>query len=720
MFSKGASPKFRTTRIGVVLAVGLLLTMGVASAGHAVAKPFTPGAAGAGDPYFPLDGNGGYDTKHYLLDVKYDPATDLLEGVVTIQAKATQNLSRFNLDLEGLTVLSVKVAGRAATWTRSGGELVITPSAGLRDGSPFTTKIAYRGVPETINDLFGLSGFIHTDDGADIVGEPHVADTWYPVNDHPSDKAAYTFHVTVPAGVEAVANGILEGQTTKNGWTTWTWDAKEPMASYLVTATMGQFNLHAYKVNGIRYWDAVDPDLYAPTGSPRTGEQFAISQQSEPSFKRLARTIAVPAGGATLSFWINRNTEQNWDYVFVEAHTVGLQDWTTLPDLNGHTSDDTGFVCPYWLGLHPFLEHYQTDNGDGTCTPQGTSGHWWAVSGESGGYEQWSVDLSAYAGTSVEVSISYASDDLVQLPGAFVDDIVVSTGAGTTSFEDDGNTFDGWTVPGAPPGSEPNPNDWIVGTSADTPPPLGPVIDAAFARQPEIIAFESSIFGSYPFSAAGGIVDDLSGLGFALENQTRPIYSKGFFTDPFRADSVIVHELAHQWYGDSLTVAQWQHIWLNEGFATYAEWLWSEREGLGTVQENFDFFYDVVFPPDDPFWQVIIGDPGPDMLFDIAVYYRGAMTLQQLRLAVGDRAFFRILRTWATTRAGGNVTTDEFIALAEQISHQDLDALFETWLFTPGKPELSAASSARSFSAASQGLDGLAGALVLKRLAGRM
>ena len=203
------------------------------------------------------------------------------------------------------------------------------------------------------------------------------------------------------------------------------------------------------------------------------------------------------------------------------------------------------------------------------------------------GYEQWQVDLSAFAGSDVEVSISYASDDFVQLPGVVVDDVDVSTGEGSTSFEDDGDTMDGWTVPGAPEGSAPNPNDWIVGTAADTPESArARSREASFARQPEIIAFESSVFGRYPWSASGGIVDDLDELGFALETQTRPIYAKGFFIDTVFGDSVIVHELAHQWYGDSLAVAAWQHIWLNEGFATYAEWLWAEREGFGTPQEQ--------------------------------------------------------------------------------------------------------------------------------------
>jgi hypothetical protein len=694
--------------IWLVLAA-VVLAAGAAQAGGG---GFRPGAPGAGDPYFLLDGNGGYDVKHYFLEVAYDPETDVLEGKATIRARATQGLSSFNLDLDGLTVHSIKVDGRQAAWSRDGAELTVTPKSGIRKHRKFTTVVRYSGIPETIVDLFGLSGFIHTDDGALVVGQPHVAATWYPVNDHPSDKAAYTFRITVPAGLEAVANGVLDGKRTKHGWTTWTWDAKEPMASYLTTATIGEFDLRAYKEAGIRYWDAIDPVLFDPVAEPRTGEQFAVSQQASSSYKRLARTISVPATGSTLSFWLTLDIEEPWDFFFVEAHTVGEDDWTTLPDANGGTSQDTGFVCPFWLGLHPFLAHYQTDNGDGTCSPEGTTGDWWAATGSSGGYVPWVVDLSAYAGSDVEVSITYASDDLVQLPGAFVDDIVVSTGEGTTSFEDDGDTMDGWTVPGAPAGSPGNDNDWIAGTTADTPAPLGVVAEESLALQPEIIDFEEGFFGPYPFSAAGGIVDDAE-IGFALENQTRPIYSKLFFTDPIDGAFVVVHELAHQWFGDSLAVAQWQHIWLNEGFATYAEWLWSEDQGFGTAQENFDNFYFGI-PEDDPFWSVVIGDPGPDLLFEFAVYARGAMTLHQLRLTVGDDDFFRILRKWAQSREGDNVTTDEFIALAERISGEDLDELFDTWLFTDEKPVLPEAPPLRRSAAQSLGQAGGASGLTIR------
>jgi murein tripeptide amidase MpaA len=200
---------------------------------------------------------------------------------------------------------------------------------------------------------------------------------------------------------------------------------------------------------------------------PHSGQYYVYSQIADVSYKRLTRTISVPASGANLSFWVSRNTEQDWDFMFVEAHTVGQDDWTTLADQNGHTSTDTGQSCPAgWNVLHPFLNHYQTLNVDGTCSPTGTTGAWNAASGSSGGWEQWSVDLSAYAGKQVEVSIAYASDWSTQGLGVFLDDIAVSTGEGSTDFESD---LGGWVVTGPPPGSAPQGNNFIRMTASGFP-----------------------------------------------------------------------------------------------------------------------------------------------------------------------------------------------------------------------------------------------------------
>jgi aminopeptidase N len=168
------------------------------------------------------------------------------------------------------------------------------------------------------------------------------------------------------------------------------------------------------------------------------------------------------------------------------------------------------------------------------------------------------------------------------------------------------------------------------------------------------------------------------------------VYSRQFFEDRAGegAEGVVVHELAHQWTGDSLALSAWRDIWLNEGFATYAGWLWSEEEGTATAQEIFDF-YARELPAADPFWRLRIGDPGPRLLLTPPVYDRGAMTLQALRRKLGDRAFFGLLRTWIRSNRGGHVRTSDFIALAERRSGQDLGAFFRSWLFTPSKPRIS-------------------------------
>jgi hypothetical protein len=668
----------------VLLACLLIVALVVAGAAPAAAtgEPFRPGAPGIGDPYFPLAGNGGYDVAHYGLDITYTPRTGVLAGAATISARATANLSSFNLDLDGLTLRSLTVDGRPATWTRAAGELTVTPWRGLRAGHPFTVVARYDGVPLVVADSnLGASGVFRTDDGMTIVGQPKVASTWFPVNDHPLDKAAYTVRITAPRGLEAISNGVLKGTSTRGGWTTTTWDAREPMASYLATASVGEYRVSAYQKKGIRFWDAIDPELFTPQVLPRTGTRMAISGPGEPTYQRLTRTIAVPVAGATMSFWAGRDIENLWDFFFVEARTAGGSDWTTLPDVNGHTTAAPGAVCFFAPQLHPFLLHYVTPDGD-NCTPSGSTGAWNAATGTSDGYEQWTVDLSAYAGRNVEVSLTTVNDDVITRTGVAVDDVVVSTGQGSTSFE---GSLDGWAAGPAPAGSAPNPASWIAGTVADLPPTTGALAAGSLAREPEILDFLSATFGPYPFAASGGIVDSTTAFGYALENQTRPVYAQTFFTSPADGDSVVVHELAHQWYGDSLAVARWQDIWLNEGFASYAEWLWAEREGRGSVQENFDASYDF-FTEVPELWQLPIGNPGADHLFDMQVYQRGAMTLHALRLAVGDAAFFRILRTWTATRAGGNVTTPEFVALAERISGTQLDTLFDAWLFAPVAP----------------------------------
>ncbi|MFJ9543627.1 M1 family metallopeptidase [Streptomyces sp. NPDC101225] len=206
---------------------------------------------------------------------------------------------------------------------------------------------------------------------------------------------------------------------------------------------------------------------------------------------------------------------------------------------------------------------------------------------------------------------------------------------------------------------------------------------ASVERTGELVDWLSGYFGPYPFSSAGGYVPDTT-TGYALETQTRVYYSPKQFANGSNA-SVVVHELAHQWYGDSVSLKGWKDIWINEGFARYAQWLWSEHEGEGTAQELADYVY-ASHPADDAFWTVEPGDPGPDHQFDIAVYDRGALAIQALRNAVGDDAFFAVLKGWPREHAYGNASVADFEAYAEKVSGRSLSSLFDTWLFRPSKP----------------------------------
>ncbi|MFD3837906.1 M1 family metallopeptidase [Streptomyces sp. NPDC058642] len=453
----------RTFVLGTV-PVALVALLGAAA-------PPSAGSSGVGDPYFPLAGNGGYHVGHYDLTLRYDTDSRHLDGKAVLYARATHKLSRFDLDLNGLEVTGLTVGRGRADFRRDGQELVVTPRRTLHKGQWFRVTVTYNGKPAPVTDPDGsLDGWIPTDDGAFVAGEPQGAMTWFPANNHPKDKSSYDFTITVPQGRTAVANGVFLGQTTAHGRTTFRWRQSEPMAAYLATATVGKFTVERYTTrDGIQVYNAVDP---------READAAA------PVLKKL----------------------------------------------------------------------------------------------------------------------------------------------------------------------------------------------------PSVLAWESRLFGPYPFKAAGSIVDRAPNVGYALETQTRPVYDRA------PSLSTLVHESAHQWFGDSVSLTSWKDIWLNEGFATYAEWLYAEQHGGDSAQKTFDALY--ARPASDGLWEFPPGDPGSGAnIFGTPVYARGAMALHQLRKVVGDRVFFRILRAWAGEHRDGHGTTAQLVRLAERESGKDLDALLRTWVHQPGKPD---------------------------------
>jgi len=248
-----------TLRRAGTLAGSLIASLALA------ASPAFAGAAGSpgiGDPYYPADGNGGYDALDYDVNVAYDPPTRQLDGDTTVTARATQDLDAFNLDLNGLTVHSVRVNGAPAQFSRSGAhELTVTPQSSLDKGDLFRVEVTYAGVPQSLPGDVGTAGWqISQSGGAFAAGEPHSASTWYPVNDHPQDKAQYQITARVPQGWNVVSNGRETATTEKNGWTTSRWATRNPMASYLSTIGIDRWSIDRSRLaDGTPVVDAYAP-----------------------------------------------------------------------------------------------------------------------------------------------------------------------------------------------------------------------------------------------------------------------------------------------------------------------------------------------------------------------------------------------------------------------------------------------------------------------------
>ena len=200
-------------------------------------------------------------------------------------------------------------------------------------------------------------------------------------------------------------------------------------------------------------------------------------------------------------------------------------------------------------------------------------------------------------------------------------------------------------------------------------------------KLPAVVEYFSSVYGRYPFGQTGAIVDHAPNVGYALETATRPLF------DSAPDIQTLSHELAHQWFGDDVTLRQWRDIWLNEGFAEFSSWLWDEHAGIKTAAQHLD---DLLAKPasDTDEWNPPPGRPGSAKgIFAQSVYDRGAGTLQALREKLGDPVFFRILRGWVAAHRHGNATVAQFTAYASTVAHQDLTSFFRTWLYTPGKPK---------------------------------
>ena len=432
-----------------------------------------PGLDGIGDEYFPQAGNSGYDVTHYNINIDVEPESNRIDAFVDVELTLREDLGSINLDLRGFEIRGVQVDGELVEHRREGQELTVDFGRTIAAETETVVRVSYEGVPAPIPEsTIGSIGWIDGQNGSHVVAEPNGAPTWFPANDHPLDKATFSFVISVPDNYQVAANGILEGTRPTGAGTEYTWVASDPMAPYLATVAVGEFE-------------------------------------------------------------------------FIEERGPG--------------------------------------------------------------------------GIPIR------------------------------------NVF---------------------------PPELVGVATQDFGRTAQMIETFSELFGPYPFEAYGSLVIDDS-FGFALETQTLSIYSELLIDGSRNREWVFAHELAHQWFGNSVSVGRWQDIWLNEGFATYSEALWFEfADGTDTNARMRDLAARSASLPAP-------GDPGPNNLFGREVYNRGALTLHAMRLTLdNDDIFFDILRAWAQENAYSAATTEDFIEVSERVAGRDLRDLIENFLFNDTLPAL--------------------------------
>ncbi|GAB3137338.1 M1 family metallopeptidase [Marisediminicola antarctica] len=433
------------------------------------------GSASLGDQYLPATGNGGYTVEHYDLDLDYRVATNRLAATAVITARATMRLERFSLDFAGLTVEKVTVDGeRPRKTTHTSRKLTVTLDTAVEDGDEFEVTVRYRGAPRPIRGRWGELGWEELTDGVLVASQPNGAASWFPCNDHPSDKATYRISLACESPYTVLANGELASRTARSGRTTWVFDTVEPMATYLATIQIGRY-----------------------------------------------------------------------------------------------TSRE--------LGTQPVVH------------------------------------------------------------------------------------------------------------TAYFPPDLARVVAVDFERLGDMLALFCDLFGPYPFSSFSVVVT-ADELEIPLEAQGLAVFGRNHIDGAHGSDRLIAHELAHQWFGNSLTITCWQDIWLHEGFACYSEWLWAEKSGGPTIAASVAEHHRVVdaLPQD-----LVVGDPGPAAMFDDRIYKRGALAVHAVRVQLGDRRFFEALREFVATHRHAGISTTGFVGFFAGCDGDGvIEQLVDRWVFSAPLPPL--------------------------------
>ena len=423
-------------------------------------------------------GNTGYDAQHYDADIVVQ-GDGALDATATMTALATESLDQFSLDFIGFDIESVKVDGKKAKFKREDGELIIEPKSSLSKGQEFSVQVDYNGDPKPFPSKHApvALGWNSFEGGSYVVSEPDGTRAWLPVNDHPTDKASYSFHINVPKPMVAATNGVLAQIEEHDDSRTYHFEARDQMASYVSTVHVGEY---------------VRSESVSPNGVP-------------------------------------------------------IRDYFPKDIVNEAKHD--------------------------------------------------------------------------------------------------------------------------------------------FGRVPEMMGFFSEKFGPYPFEVYGNIVMDANlGGAAALETQTLPLYDRGMVSGDRKSERVLVHELAHHWFGNSVSPGDWKDIWLNEGLASYSEVLWIEHDKGPEARDRALARNERIarsFGSKNP-----IAEPAPDGLFDSKIYQGGSLAVHALRKEVGDKAFFQILKTYGAQHRDSTATTEDLISISSKVAKKDLQPFFDKWVYSSELPRV--------------------------------
>jgi aminopeptidase N len=435
----------------------------------------------AGDPRYPALGSADLDVRHYAVDISYEQDGRSISGSVDIDAEVTRAVDRVAIDANGPTITEVGVDGTPAHFTTAPGELIIDLDRVHESGDRLAITIGFHAAAKANTGFELEAGLFSSPDGVWSVNEPDGASTWLPVNDHPTDKATWSFVVRTDPALTAVTNGELTSSAIEDGQRVWRWEQDEPMASYLITLLVGDYEL-------------VDD------GSTASGVELRH---------------AVLAG-------------------------------------------DRAVLDPYLAITREQLDYFE------------------------------------------------------------------------------------------------------------------------------------SLFGPYPFERYGVAIAD-SEPNLAMETQGLSLFSVADLSGSvgFLQHLLLAHELAHQWFGDAVSPGTWDDIWLNEGFATYGQWLWLDHIGMADIDATAE---ETIARLPRTGWPL----SAPAEMFGTVSYDGGATALHALRLTIGDVAFFEGLRVWVATYLDSTAVTDDFQTVMEEVSGRSLDEFFATWIHAdrfPGRLPVAASEA---------------------------